>query len=276
MTNWNIKEILKFLKEAGNIALDIQKRDEWDFKEDHSLVTEADKTIEDMARKRFISEGAYFIGEETILTDSEEDIQNAIKGPTWILDPVDGTAPFANGLPTWGVSLGFMEEGKLTEGAIAFPGLDLTVYTNEGTTYIIEGDQEPRPLTVSTSDFNEGRMLCIPQDVTKWGVFTGDTPVQVTGSCVYSMLQLLLGRYSSYFSRAKVWDIGAGWPILRTAGVKAYFYNGEETDLLLEPKDFVLDVDSPKRWRTQYHVIYANNEQARAYMNEHIKLKDEV
>ena len=44
-----------------------------------------------------------------------------MNGATWVVDPIDGTAPYANHLPTWGISIGLMKNGAFTDGAVFLP-----------------------------------------------------------------------------------------------------------------------------------------------------------
>ena len=78
-------------------------------------VTEADKRIEALIRERL---GARFpdhriVGEEH--GDSGE-------GTTyWIIDPIDGTRSFISGMPTWGILLGLVVDGKAVAGIMHQP-----------------------------------------------------------------------------------------------------------------------------------------------------------
>jgi histidinol phosphatase-like enzyme (inositol monophosphatase family) len=78
-------------------------------------VTEADRAAE--AAMRALIEARYpshgVIGEE--YGDKPGD------GRTWVLDPIDGTRAFIAGLPTWGVLIGFVEEGQAVAGVMDQP-----------------------------------------------------------------------------------------------------------------------------------------------------------
>jgi histidinol-phosphatase len=52
--------------------------------------------------------------------------------PLWILDPVDGTASFAVGLPIFGTLIGYLEKGEPQVGVIHFPAMGETVYAVKG------------------------------------------------------------------------------------------------------------------------------------------------
>lgn len=89
------------------------------------FVTVYDKLVEEHIRGRiaaaFPDDG--FLGEET----------GAEVAPNlWIVDPIDGTANFARGIPHFAVSIGFVERGRILIGGIANPALDETYFAREG------------------------------------------------------------------------------------------------------------------------------------------------
>ncbi|MCO5731193.1 inositol monophosphatase family protein [Rhizobium sp. SSA_523] len=110
-------------KEAAALALDYfnrretlvieQKRDPQD------VVSIADREVETLIRKlvadRFPEDG--FLGEEFGL-------QAGTSGSTWVVDPIDGTSPFVNGMPTWCVSIALIVDGQPVIGVIAAPCQD--------------------------------------------------------------------------------------------------------------------------------------------------------
>jgi myo-inositol-1(or 4)-monophosphatase len=78
-------------------------------------VTEADKRIEMLIRERLSARfpDHRIVGEEH--GDSGE-------GTTyWIIDPIDGTRSFISGMPTWGILLGLVVDGKAVAGIMHQP-----------------------------------------------------------------------------------------------------------------------------------------------------------
>jgi myo-inositol-1(or 4)-monophosphatase len=78
-------------------------------------VTEADQRIEALIRERLAAQfPAYgIVGEE---------YGNSGSGDTyWIIDPIDGTRAFISGMPSWGILLGLVVEGKATIGLMHQP-----------------------------------------------------------------------------------------------------------------------------------------------------------
>jgi myo-inositol-1(or 4)-monophosphatase len=83
------------------------------------LVSIADRQVEEYIRaelsREFPADG--LLGEE----GGAADLQARC---LWVIDPIDGTACFVNGLHAWCVSIGLMVDGEPTLGAIADPNHD--------------------------------------------------------------------------------------------------------------------------------------------------------
>jgi myo-inositol-1(or 4)-monophosphatase len=107
-------------REAGDVALDYFKRRETlviETKRDpQDVVSIADREVENLIRARFHE--AYptdgILGEEYGLT-------NGTSGFTWVIDPIDGTSPFVNGMPNWCVSIGLLYGNEPVVGVISAP-----------------------------------------------------------------------------------------------------------------------------------------------------------
>jgi len=92
---------------------------EIEVKPDHSLVTKYDRAIEHRVRteikKQYPHHG--IIGEEEGNIDTQA-------SHVWVLDPIDGTAPFIAGIPVWGTLIALAIDGMPQIGIIDSPLLD--------------------------------------------------------------------------------------------------------------------------------------------------------
>ena len=83
------------------------------------MVSQADREVEELIRDEI--KAAYpedaFLGEEYGLEPGSSAL-------TWVIDPIDGTAPYLNGLPGWCISIGLMDRDGPLLGAIYVPVLD--------------------------------------------------------------------------------------------------------------------------------------------------------
>ena len=86
-------------------------------KPDLSPVTEADRAVEQVLRKRIGEErpGHSVVGEEFGADDPG--------GARWILDPIDGTKNYLRGLPVWATLIALEREGRVEVGVASAPAL---------------------------------------------------------------------------------------------------------------------------------------------------------
>ncbi|PDT53508.1 MULTISPECIES: inositol monophosphatase family protein [Sinorhizobium] len=107
-------------EEAGALALDYFNKRETlviETKRDpQDVVSIADRDVETMIRSRVAAELPEdgFLGEEFGHAEGDS-------GYTWIVDPIDGTAPFVNGMSTWCVSIAVLHDGIPVIGMIHVP-----------------------------------------------------------------------------------------------------------------------------------------------------------
>src|SRR5215217_3115999 len=86
-------------------------------KPDLSPVTEADRAVEQLLRKRIGEErpGHSVVGEEF-----GADQPGSAR---WILDPIDGTKNYLRGVPVWATLLALEREGRIELGVVSAPAL---------------------------------------------------------------------------------------------------------------------------------------------------------
>ena len=114
-----ISNAISFAKEGGAIAMKY-------FREDFTIenkgvikfdpVTEADKNTE--LKIRSLIEENY--PDDNILGE-EYKKKEGTSSLTWVIDPIDGTKAFISGMPTWGVLLSVVSNGRAILGVIYQP-----------------------------------------------------------------------------------------------------------------------------------------------------------
>lgn len=74
-----------------------------------------------------------FVGEESeFAAGSASTSKDAPAGPTWFVDPLDGTTNFVHGYPFVTVSIGFAVDGQPMAGVIYNPIMDEMYYAAPG------------------------------------------------------------------------------------------------------------------------------------------------
>jgi myo-inositol-1(or 4)-monophosphatase len=126
--------ILPFFRTS--LAIDNKKRDAFD------PVTAADRGAENamraLIRKTFPNHG--IVGEE--FGDERTDAEYV-----WVLDPIDGTKSFINGMPTWGTLIGLMRFGEPVFGLMHQPFIRER-FSGDGAAALYRGPNGKRDLRV--------------------------------------------------------------------------------------------------------------------------------
>lgn len=271
MTTWNLPTLIPLVLESGRIGLSYFDSPEKEYKADDSIVTKADRAIESYLTSHLNhpEAGSYLLGEETISDQSEDYLDAAFRQIAWVIDPIDGTAPFANNLPNWGVSVGFMEAGVLKEGIVFLAALGELYYTSQGLTWRerlgTEVSQwESRlgsPVALKGPGVDEiprGSMVSISQQLARFGSYQLPFYVQVTGSSVFNMVRLAAGCYGALVTRFKIWDFAACLPMLANLGWTMVFHgNGKPMGLTMDDSAILNSPGHPERWSSLDHVVFA-------------------
>lgn len=98
-----------------------------EIKADKSIVTEADQAAEEFIRGRILDAfpGHSILGEEFGGEVASTDFQ-------WVIDPIDGTANFLTGIPTFGTILALFHNGVPVVGVSDHPALNRRYYATKG------------------------------------------------------------------------------------------------------------------------------------------------
>lgn len=107
-------------QEAGALAYTyFQQRETLVIETKHDpqdVVSIADREVEQLLRARFAQT---FPGDGVL--GEEYGLEEGTSGFTWVVDPIDGTSPFVNGMPNWCVSIALLREGRPVVGVIYAP-----------------------------------------------------------------------------------------------------------------------------------------------------------
>jgi myo-inositol-1(or 4)-monophosphatase len=185
-------------------------------------VTEADhaaeKAIIDIIQKKFPDH--FILSEETgeIITNSEY---------KWIIDPIDGTINFANGIPICCVSIGVEKDGEMIMGAVYAPILNELFFAEKG----LGATLNDKPIKVGTKkeiinsylDALNGPLQVFEKLIRK-GV-----PVRRLGSAAIDLCWVAAGRFDGFYEhKLSAWDSAAGFLMVQEAGGKVTDMNGHK------------------------------------------------
>src|SRR5437016_13904844 len=112
-------------EEADAIAMRYFRAEELriDRKGDGTAVTQADRSVEAMARARVAASGLALdvLGEE--MGGGDATSASTAGRARMIIDPIDGTEEFSRGIPTFGTLMGIELNGEIVAGMASAPGL---------------------------------------------------------------------------------------------------------------------------------------------------------
>lgn len=258
MNVWNLEKMVALLYECGDIALRYYENPPCEIKDDNSVVTAADRAIEERLASEFDlpESGLRMIGEETINTHGEEYIQAAIAGDCFVVDPIDGTAPYSIHFPAWGISVGYMRNGRIVEGAVYFPVFDELMITDGPDAWLYRKDGRiPYPFEVPRID--KSRSLGVSQEMIRHGRLDMTNHLVAWDTAVGVFHYMMQGKLLGYVSDLKIWDIAGCLALMERGGFTGRTYDGKTIgcDAIaafhLEP--------SPKRWRMRQTTVFAAN-----------------
>src|SRR5689334_3541376 len=114
--DFDLDELCSWVRDAGVLARQFFNQVTGRRKPDRSWVTEADLAIE----RSMVAQIAARYPQHGII--GEEQTRHQVDSEfLWALDPLDGTASFIAGLPTWGISLGLLRQGLPYLGLVYLP-----------------------------------------------------------------------------------------------------------------------------------------------------------
>ena len=120
-------------------------------KSDGSPVTDADYAAERFLR----SEISAAYPDDTIRGEEEGD-QAGRTGRMWVIDPIDGTKAFAQGVPLFATLLALIDEQGPAVGVICLPALDESVWAGRGRGAVWNGE----PCRVSSRTVLDESYVC--------------------------------------------------------------------------------------------------------------------
>lgn len=146
---------------------------------------------------------------------------------TWVIDPIDGTSNFANGIPQYGIMIGLLEKETPIAGGIVLPFYNNIYIAEKGrgtylnsqpvhatseinllstlVAYTLDGHQENPEMS-----YKEGKIM--------GRLVLGIRNLRASGSC-FDVVMVAEGKYGGYINQtSKIWDNVAAQIILEEAG----------------------------------------------------------
>ena len=179
------------------------------------VVTAVDRAVSDQLRRTLLMPGEGWLSEEDL-----DDRSRLSREVVWIVDPLDGTREFVDGIPEWCISIGLVVEGVAVAGGVCNPAtgefflgsLDLGVTYNH------------RPVKAAPKANLDGALvLASRQEYSRgeWARFEGmQFSIRPTGSVAYKLALVSAGLADATWtlSPKHEWDVAAGVALVDSAG----------------------------------------------------------
>lgn len=225
---------LEVARAAAEVALEgYRTRPHASEKAARDLVTEFDLRSEGLIRERLAR------ATPDLPIVAEEAGGQADSEATWYCDPLDGTTNFVHGHPFWSVSIGLLEAGVPTVGAVVAPALGLWWTGYQGGPSLRCGEA----CEVSATDELERALLATgfpvqrDQEPSSNLLTFADVMRQVQGvrRCGSAAVDLCLvadGTYDAYWERKlNGWDLCGGSAVVLGAGGRLSALDGGPADV---------------------------------------------
>ena len=186
------------------------------------FVTSADKRTE----KILINELQKAHPDYGIVTEETGIINESNLKNRWIIDPIDGTMNFLNGVPQFAISIGYEEDGEIKCGVIFNPIMNEMFIAEKGNGAYLNNSR----IRVSKKKKINDALIVTggPKRASKIkdkifseyiNVSKNVSNVRKFGSAALDMAYVACGRFDGYWQRElNYWDIAAGIIILKEAG----------------------------------------------------------
>ena len=208
--------LLPVMKQAGQSILELQKKGfSVSKKSNNDLLTEADLLANQLLKSTLMT---HFPDDGWLSEECADDAARLSKSRTWIVDPIDGTIEYANGVPEYAISVALVEEGEPVLASVYNPASSELFYAMKGHGAFCHEQpihcklSETASLTLlaSRSEFKRG----------EWNRFRQNNDVKVIGSIAYKLALVAAGRADAAFSLGpkSEWDIAAGVLLVQEAG----------------------------------------------------------
>lgn len=209
---------VKAARTAGLHALNnLDRREEFLEEFDHDIKLVMDRECQTIAEQVVHSHfpDHAILGEEGTVS-REHDIE-------WIIDPIDGTANYTRGLPTWCCSVAVRRSGTMQAGCIYIPVTDECFAATADGTALLNGE----PIHVSdvqtlekatyfgglTKDIDPRSVNLISELAPKVN------KLRIIGSAAIDICHVACGRSDAYFEPGiYLWDVAAAGLIAERAG----------------------------------------------------------
>jgi myo-inositol-1(or 4)-monophosphatase len=188
-------------------------------------LTAADQAADRVLHDVLPAKGEGWLSEESI----DEPVRLGCRR-VWVVDPIDGTREFIDGVPEWCISVGLVEDGLPVAGGIYNPVTEELVIGSletgveyQGRSSSVTGlpDLDGAVIVASRSEIGRGEWDLLDE---------APCTVRPCGSVAYKMGLVAAGQADGTWTLVpkSEWDVAAGTALVRAAGGSVIHADGTE------------------------------------------------
>ena len=250
----NLGEVIELVQdiafEAGEILLKFQKKRQHLEVIDKGLegiASKADQESEDYIKGRLEESfpGHEILAEESDYQSYKDEEHNWFdKDYLWVVDPLDGTNNFVNGIPIFAISIALLKKGETILGLVYNPHSGECFFASAGNgAYLIDYRINPLrryPLNNKVNQKAPDQCIFSPAPIydndnrfeQQLSAFkkniTGARAVRRLGCAALELCYVACGNFDAYWEKSlKPWDVAAGYLICSEAGVLVTDFSGQ-------------------------------------------------
>lgn len=202
------------------------------------------------------------------IIDEEAGVIDNNSNFTWVIDPIDGTSNFANGIPLYGIMLGLLKDNEPIAGGLALPSFSEIYMAEKGNGAYCNGKR-----------INVSKDMHLKNSLVAYGIdghqenpgFTKDECGLLaeiilnirnlrTSNSVFDIAMVAKGNYGAFLNRtSKIWDNVAQQIIIEeSGGVYTDFFGNkiDYSDAISRPQDnFTFLASSPELHKQLLQII---------------------
>jgi len=202
------------IRDFGEIEkLQVSVKGQFDF------VTNSDFKVEKIIINELLKSKKNYL----IISEEAGKIENKNINGCWIIDPIDGTTNFLNGIPHFSISIALKVNNEIISGVIYDPIKDEMFYAEKDNGAYLNNKRirVSKKNNIETCLFGTGGKKEIKSDLN----------TRKFGSAALDLAYVAAGRLDGYFQNdLNLWDIAAGLILIKESGGKVNEINLEKND----------------------------------------------
>ena len=158
-----------------------------------------------------------------LISEESGKIENENKSGCWIIDPIDGTTNFLNGIPHFAISIALKIKNEIISGVIYDPIKDEMFYAEKNNGAYLNNKR----IRVSKKNNLDN---CLFATGGKNEIKT-KLNIRKFGSASLDLAYVAAGRYDGFFQKnLSLWDVAAGLILIKESGGKVNEINLERNN----------------------------------------------